>query len=111
MRDISSDKFSANFRMLKILWSDLNHEIISSLENEEWVQVPYEKKQQVLQDLRNPENMETVLRYNPGYDMINFKIYRPDGLTKMAKFTMWALIPGISEKIAIFQKSDGRKSV
>ena len=96
--------------MLKISWADLNHEIISYLENEEWVLVPSNKKQRVLLDLRNPENMEAVLRYKPGCDMINFKIYRPDGLTKMSKFTTWVLIPGISKEISTLQSSDGRKS-
>ena len=96
--------------MLKISWADLNQEIISYLENEEWVLVPNDKKQRVLSDLRNPENMEAVLRYNPGCDMINLKIYRPDGLTKMSKFTTWVFIPGISSEISSSQSSDGRKS-
>ena len=86
--------------MLKLQWNDLNHEIIAFLENEEWVLVPRDKKQRVLEDLRNPENMEAVLRYSPGCDMINFKIYRPDGLTKMSKFTTWVFIPGVSKELS-----------
>ena len=99
--------------MLKLAWENCEHDLLTHLENEEWVQVPYEKKQRILRDLGNPENMEAYLRYSPGCDMINFKIYRPDGLTKMSKFTTWVLIPGISAKIVRNgrnQKSDGRKS-
>ena len=99
--------------MLKLAWEDLGHDLLIHLENEEWVQIPYDKKQRILEDLRNPENMETYLRYSPGCDMVNFKIYRPDGLTRMSKFSTWVLIPGTSAKIhqcTRNQKSDGRKS-
>ena len=96
--------------MLKVYWTELLPEIIAYLENEEWILVPSDKKQKIWMDLRNPENLETYIKYSPGCDMINFKIYRPDGLTKMSKFTTWVFIPGISAKLSTLQSSVGRKS-
>ena len=80
-------------------WSDLSAQITNYIETEEWVQIPREKRQQVLEDLRDPKNMVTLFRFRPGCDMVNFKIYRPEGLTKMAKFKFWVFIPGISDLI------------
>ena len=90
-------------------WSDLPNQISNYIETEEWVQVPQEKRQQVLEDLQDPKNMVTLFRFRPGCDMVNFKIYRPDGLTKMAKFNFWVFIPGISDLIKQ-SDIDGRKS-
>ena len=80
-------------------WSDLPAQITNYIETEEWVQVPREKRQQVLEDLRDPKNMVTLFRFCSGCDMVNFKIYRPNGLTKMVKFKFWVFIPGISDLI------------
>ena len=92
-----------------IAWSDLAIEIRNYIETEEWVQVKQNKRQQVLEDLRDPKNMVTLLRFRPGHDMINLKVYRPDGLTKMTTFKLWVFIPGISDLIRKFH-ADGRKS-
>ena len=96
--------------MHKLYWSEMSTQLLSFIETEEWVQVPMEKKQKILEDLRDPTNMLGMLRFRPGCDMISFKIYRPDGLTKMAKFTTWVFIPGISELIAKESEIGGRKS-
>lgn len=83
--------------MNQLRWTDLSPTAVSFIENEDWVNITEEKKSEMLFDLRHPENMVTIVRYATGHDMINFKIYRPNGLTKMQKFGKWIFIPGIAE--------------
>ena len=87
--------------MIKIDWAALKTDVTDFIETEEWVQVPDNKKQQMLLDLKDPENMETTLRYSPGCDMIMFKIYRPNGLTKMNKLVRWVFIPGVAKRLEL----------
>ena len=96
--------------MNKIYWADISAEVLAFLENEEWVQITQERKSEMLADLRNPENMLAYLRYSKGHDFVNFKIYRPDGINKMAKYSKWVFIPGVAEIIEKDQKLSYKKA-
>ena len=91
--------------MNKIYWGDLQAEALAFIENEEWVTITRERKIEMLEDLRNPENMLVYLRYSRGHDFVKFKIYRPDGLNKMAKYTKWVFIPGVAEALEKGQRT------
>ena len=91
--------------MHKIYWGDLKAEVLDFIETEEWVQITQERKNEMLVDLKNPENMLAYLRYSSGHDFVNFKIYRPDGIDKMAKYSKWVFIPGICEVIEKAQRT------
>ena len=69
--------------MLIYHWNHLPENITNLVETEEWVGIPENKKQQMLSDLKDPENMETTLHYSKGCDMIKLKVYRPNGPTVM----------------------------
>ena len=83
--------------MLVRHWKNLHGNIKNFIETEEWVGIPEEKRQRMLSDLKDPENMQTTLQYSKGCDMIKLKIYRPDGPTVMNKMVKWVFILGISE--------------
>lgn len=91
--------------MNQLRWDDLSPQVVSHMENEDWVNITNEKKSEMLGDLRHPENMVAIVRFVPGHDMINFKIYRPNGLTRMQKFAKWIFIPGIAEHLEQGQKT------
>lgn len=83
--------------MLVRHWKNLAPEITDFIETEEWVGIPENKRQQMLSDLKDPENMEATLLFSPGCDMIKFKIYRPNGPTQMNKMVKWVFILGIAD--------------
>ena len=83
--------------MLVRHWKHLQPQVTDFIETEEWVGIPENKRQQMLSDLKDPENMETTLHFSPGCDMIKLKIYRPDGPTSMKKLLKWVFILGISD--------------
>lgn len=89
--------------MLIFHWNHLPEEITDFVATEEWVGIPENKRQQMLSDLKDPENMETTLHYAKGCDMIKLKVYRPQGPTVMNKFVKWIFIMGIGEKIDNWQ--------
>ena len=91
--------------MLIFHWNHLPEEIKDFVATEEWVGIPENKKQQMLSDLKDPENMETTLHYSKGCDMIKLKVYRPNGPTVMKKFVKWVFILGISEELDKWEKS------
>ena len=80
-------------------WKNLAPEITDFIETEEWVGIPENKRQQMLSDLKDPENMEATLHFSPGCDMIKFKIYRPNGPTQMNKMAKWVFILGIADRL------------
>ena len=92
------------FSLLQIImlvrhWNKLDPVITDFIETEEWVGIPENKKQEMLFDLKDPENMETTLHFSPGCDMIKLKIYRPNGPTQMNKMAKWVFILGISDQL------------
>ena len=94
--------------MLIYHWKHLSEEIQNLVETEEWVGIPERKKQQMLSDLKDPENMETTLHYSRGCDMIKLKVYRPKGPTVMNKFVKWIFILGIGDAIDKWEKSQSK---
>ena len=77
-------------------WNKLNDKVLMFIENEEWVGIPENKKQQLLLDLKDPRNIETTLHFANDCDMIKLKLLRSDSPTKITKIKQWVLIGGIS---------------